>query len=244
MLAIFKREIRSFFTSPIGYLVIGLFLVLNGLFLWVFRGDFNIFDYGFADLSNFFLLAPWVFLFLIPAITMKSFSEERKLGTLELLFIKPVGLWQTVLGKFFGTVALGLLALIPTLLYAYTISQLGTTVGNLDVGLVTGSYFGLFFLMACYTAIGLFTSTLSENQIISFITGAVFCFVIYYGFYGLSTLFQDGEVALALQKLGAKHHFEGISRGVIDSRNLVYFISMTSFFLYLSLIQLKYRSQR
>lgn len=244
MLAIFKREIRSFFTSPIGYLVIGLFLVLNGLFLWVFRGDFNIFDYGFADLSNFFLLAPWVFLFLIPAITMKSFSEERKLGTLELLFIKPVGLWQTVLGKFFGTVALGLLALIPTLLYAYTISQLGTTVGNLDVGLVTGSYFGLFFLMACYTAIGLFTSTLSENQIISFITGAVLCFVIYYGFEGLSTLFQNGEVALAMQKIGSKHHFEGISLGVIDTRNLIYFISMTSFFLYLSVIQLKYRSQR
>ena len=244
MLAIFKREIRSFFTSPIGYLVIGLFLVLNGLFLWVFKGAFNIFDYGFADLSNFFLLAPWVFLFLIPAITMKSFSEERKLGTLELLLIKPVGLWHIVLGKFLGTVTLGLMALIPTLLYVYAVSQLGTTVGNLDAGLVTGSYFGLFFLMACYTAIGLFTSTLSENQIISFITGAVLCFVIYYGFEGLSTLFQDGEVALTIQRLGAKHHFEGIARGVIDIRNLIYFATLTLFFLYLSVIQLKYRSPR
>ncbi|MEL6918231.1 MAG: gliding motility-associated ABC transporter permease subunit GldF, partial [Bacteroidota bacterium] len=147
MLAIFKREIQSFFTSPIGYLVIGLFLILNGLFLWVFKGQFNIFEYGFADLGNFFLLAPWVFLFLIPAITMKSFSEERKLGTLELLLIKPIGIWKTVIGKFLGTVSLVLIAIAPTLLYVYTISQLGSTIGNLDTGVVLGSYFGLFFMI-------------------------------------------------------------------------------------------------
>ncbi|CAZ97969.1 gliding motility-associated ABC transporter permease subunit GldF [Zobellia galactanivorans] len=239
MLAIFKREIQSFFTSPIGYLVIGLFLVLNGLFLWVFKGPFNIFDYGFADLGNFFLLAPWVFLFLIPAITMKSFSEEKKLGTLELLFIKPLTLWQTVLGKFLGTLALGVIALIPTLLYAYTVSQLGTTAGNIDTGLVIGSYFGTLFLMACYTAVGLFASTLSENQIVAFITGLVLCFILYYGFEGLATIMDTSETVVFVQKLGMKHHFESIARGVLDTRDLVYFVSLTAFFLFLTVEKLK-----
>ncbi|MBT9189095.1 gliding motility-associated ABC transporter permease subunit GldF [Zobellia russellii] len=239
MLAIFKREIQSFFTSPIGYLVIGLFLTLNGLFLWVFKGPFNIFDYGFADLSNFFLLAPWVFLFLIPAITMKSFSEEKKLGTLELLFIKPLSIWQTVLGKFFGTLTLGIIALVPTLLYVLTISQLGTTVGNLDMGLVIGSYFGTLFLMSCYTAIGLFTSTLSENQIVAFIMGLILCFLFYYGFEGLSTIFGSGDTSVAIASLGMKHHFESVARGVLDTRDLVYFITLTLFFLFLTVLQLK-----
>ncbi|HET8736168.1 MAG TPA: gliding motility-associated ABC transporter permease subunit GldF [Pricia sp.] len=238
MLAIFKREIRSFFTSPIGYLVIGLFLVLNGLFLWVFKGPFNIFDYGFANLGKFFLLAPWVFLFLIPAITMRSFSEEKKLGTLELLFIKPVSMWRTVLGKFLGTFVLGLIALLPTLSYVYTISQLGTTVGNLDMGLVAGSYFGTLFLMACYTAIGLFASTLSENQIVAFLGGLVLCFTMYYGFEGLATVFTNAPSAL-IQSLGMKYHFESIARGVLDTRDLVYFISLTAFFLFLSVVQLQ-----
>ncbi|MDO6819814.1 gliding motility-associated ABC transporter permease subunit GldF [Zobellia sp. 1_MG-2023] len=239
MLAIFKREIQSFFTSPIGYLVIGLFLTLNGLFLWVFKGPFNIFDYGFADLSNFFLLAPWVFLFLIPAITMKSFSEEKKLGTLELLFIKPLSIWQTVLGKFFGTLTLGIIALVPTLLYVLTISQLGTTVGNLDMGLVIGSYFGTLFLMSCYTAIGLFTSTLSENQIVAFIMGLILCFLFYYGFEGLSTIFGSGDTSVSIASLSMMHHFESVARGVLDTRDLVYFITLTLFFLFLTVVQLK-----
>ncbi len=239
MLAIFKREIRSFFTSVTGYLVIGLFLALNGLFLWVFKGPFNIFDYGFADLGNFFLLAPWVFLFLIPAITMKSFSEEKKLGTLELLFIKPIGLWQTVLGKFLGTFVLGMIALTPTLLYVYSVSRLGTTVGNLDMGMVIGSYFGTIFLMGCYTAIGLFASTVSENQIVAFIIGVLLCFLLFYGFEGLSSILADGHAAVLVQNLGMKHHFESIARGVLDTRDLVYFISLTAFFLFLSVVQLK-----
>lgn len=239
MFAIFKREIQSFFNSPIGYLVVGLFLVLNGLFLWVFKGPFNIFEYGFADLSNFFLLAPWVFLFLVPAITMKSFSEEKKLGTLELLFIKPLSVWQTVLGKFLGTFILGLIALLPTLLYVYTISELGATKGNLDVGLVLGSYFGTTFLMACYTAIGLFASTLSENQIVAFIVGLVLCFMLYYGFEGISTIFDSGNTSYFWQTLGMKYHFESIARGVLDTRDLVYFFSVTFFFLFLTVSRLK-----
>ena len=239
MLTIFKREIRSFFTSPIGYLVIGLFLVLMGLFLWVFKGPFNVLDYGFADLGNFFLLAPWVFLFLIPAITMKSFSEEKKLGTLELLFIKPISIWETVIGKFLGTLSLALIALIPTLLYVHTISQLGTTVGNFDSGLIIGSYFGLFFLIASYTAMGLFASTLSDNQIVAFIIGMAICFSAYYGFEAVANLIQEGNMGVFVQNLGMKAHAEGIARGVIDTRDLIYFISLTFFFLFLTVLQLK-----
>ncbi|RTE53195.1 gliding motility-associated ABC transporter permease subunit GldF [Arenibacter aquaticus] len=241
MIAIFKREIQSFFTSPIGYMVIGLFLVLNGLFLWVFKGPFNIFDYGFADLGNFFLLAPWVFLFLVPAITMRSFSEEKKLGTLELLFIKPISLWQTVLGKFLGSFSLTFIAVIPTLLYVYTISQLGVTPGNLDMGMVVGSYFGLLFLMASYTAMGLFASTLSENQIVAFITAMVLCFVMLYGFESLATTMPSGNTMIFVKELGMKAHFESIARGVLDTRDIVYFMSLTLFFLFLTLTQLKYQ---
>tara|TARA_R110002049_G_scaffold2229_3_gene16253 strand:- start:5801 stop:6529 length:729 start_codon:yes stop_codon:yes gene_type:complete len=239
MLAIFKREIQSFFTSPIGYLVIGLFLALNGLFLWVFKGPYNIFDYGFADLSNFFLLAPWVFLFLIPAVTMKSFSEEKKLGTLELLFIKPISLWETVLGKFLGTFCLALIAILPTLLYVYTISQLGVTKGNLDMGMVMGSYFGLLFLISSYTAIGLFASTLSENQIVAFIIGMVLCFLMLYGFESLATILPTAPMVLFVEQLGMMAHFESIARGVLDTRDIIYFISLTLFFLFLTINQLK-----
>lgn len=243
MFAIYKREIQSFFTSPIGYMVIGLFLVFSGLFLWVFKGQFNVFDYGFADLSNFFAFAPWIFLFLIPAITMKSFSEERKTGTLELLLIKPISHWKLVLGKFFGTFTLVLIALIPTLLYVYTVSELGTTTGNLDLGVVFGSYFGLCFLMISYTAIGLFASSITQNQIVAFLLSIILCFVCFYGFEGISTMFSDGSTAVGIASLGMKSHFESIGRGVLDTRDFVYFIGLTIFFLYLTVVQLKNLNQ-
>ena len=145
MLAILRKEINSFFSSSIGYLVIAIFLILNGLFLWFFKGEFNILNYGFADLTPFFVLAPWILIFLIPAITMRSFSEEKRLGTLELLLTKPISGWQIVLGKYFGAFVLILLALIPTLLYVFTVWNLGNPTGNLDVGSTLGSYFGLLF---------------------------------------------------------------------------------------------------
>jgi len=238
MLAIFKRELTSFFASPIGYLVIGMFLILNGLFLWIFKGQFNIFDYGFADLSKFFLLAPWVFLFLIPAITMRSFSEERKLGTLELLFIKPLSVWQTVIGKFLGTFTLALVAIVPTLLYVLSISSLGITEGNVDIGLIWGSYFGLFFLVAAYTAMGLFASSITNNQIVAFLVAVLLCFAFYYGFEAAGTLFSNGNTALFVAGLGLKAHFENIGAGVMNSRDLIYFISLTVFFLYTAVIHL------
>ncbi len=234
MFAIFKREVRSFFTSPIGYLIVGAFLLLNGLFLWVFRGEYNIFDYGFADLGNFFLLAPWIFIFLVPAITMKSFSEERKMGTLELLLIKPISIWKLVLGKFWGAVLLCIIAVVPTIVYVLTISNLGMIEGNYDLGMVLGSYFGLLFLISTYTAIGVFASTLSDNQIIAFLVGILLCFLVFNGFDAISSLFSDGQSQQLIQTMGAKSHFESIARGVIDTRDLVYFISMTLLFLYLT----------
>nr|WP_298927212.1 gliding motility-associated ABC transporter permease subunit GldF [uncultured Allomuricauda sp.] len=239
MFAIFKREVQSFFTSPIGYLIVGLFLLLNGLFLWVFKGDFNIFDYGFADLGNLFLLAPWIFIFLVPAITMKSFSEERKVGTLELLLIKPISIWKLVLGKFWGAFLLCIIAVIPTIIYVFAISNLGITEGNFDLGVVLGSYFGLLFLIGAYTSIGLFSSTLSDNQIVSFIIGILMCFLLFNGFDAISSLFADGETQRLIQEIGAKSHFDSIAGGIVDTRDLLYFISLTLFFLYLTFLRLK-----
>lgn len=230
MFAILKKEINSFFSSPIGYLVIGLFLVGNGLFLWIFKGDFNILDSGFADLSPFFTLSPWIFLFLIPAISMKSFSDEFKQGTLELLLTKPITKWQLILGKYLGTLSLILLALLPTTLYVLTIAKLGNPEGNLDTGATIGSYLGLILLGACYAAIGVFASSLTQSQIVSFILAVLLCFLSFFAFEGLADL-NLSIGAFRLEDLGINSHYESISRGVIDTRDLIYFLSFIGFFL-------------
>lgn len=232
MTAIFKREINSFFASAVGYLVIAVFLLLNSLFLWVFKGDFNILNSGFADLSAFFQLAPWILIFLIPAITMKSFSDEKRLGTLELLLTKPISPLAIVLGKYFGALVLSLITLVPTLLYIVTLWQLGNPPGNLDIGSITGSYLGLVFLIAAYTGIGVYTSTLSNNQIVAFIIAVFSCFFFYYGFEGISTLFSDHGFSIA--GLGLKAHFDSIARGVIDTRDIGYFMIVTAFFIFVT----------
>lgn len=230
MLAILKKEINTFFTSPIGYLVIAIFLLLNGLFLWVFKGDFNILDYGFSNLSPFFLLAPWILIFLIPAVTMRSFSDEKKQGTLELLLTKPISLTHVVLGKYLGAIILILIALAPTLLYAYTINQLGNPIGNLDIGSTLGSYFGLLFLVASYTAIGIFTSTFTDNQIVAFISSVFLCFLFYIGFEGIA----DFASSNFIDQFGMSSHYKSMSRGVLDTRDVLYFLSITSFFIFLT----------
>lgn len=237
MLAILKKEIYTFFASPIGYLVIAIFLVLNGLFLWVFGGQFNILDNGFADLSSFFLLAPWILIFLVPAVTMRSFSDEKKQGTLELLLTKPISHFKIVLGKYFGAFALILLAIVPSLLYAYTIYQLGNPVGNLDLGSTLGSYFGLLFLVSAYTAIGVFSSTLSDNQIVAFITAVFICFVLYFGFEGIASYGISGT--FDIESLGMSAHYKSMSRGVLDTRDLIYFLSVALFFLTLAKLNIK-----
>jgi len=242
MLAILKKEINSFFASPIGYLVIAVFLLLNGLFLWLFKGEFNILDSGFADLSAFFLLAPWILIFLIPAVTMRSFSDEKKQGTLELLLTKPISNLQIVLGKYFGAFILIIIALIPTLLYVFTVNKLGNPEGNLDMGSTLGSYFGLLFLVAAYTAIGVFSSTLSDNQIVAFIIAVFICFFFYFGFEGLSNYNLFGDT-FYIEKLGMESHFKSMSRGVLDTRDIIYFISITILFIILTKLNIQNSKQ-
>jgi len=235
LIAILKKEFNSFFASPIAYLVIGVFLLINGLFLWIFKDDFNILNAGFADLNPFFFLSPWLFLFLIPAITMKSFADELNSGTIELLKTKPVSDWQIIMGKFWASLLLVVVALIPTLTYVYTIYQLGKPTGNIDFGSTIGSYMGLLFLAATYTAVGLFTSTLSKNQIVAFIIAVFITFFLYYGFDAISNSLGND---LTIKKMGINEHFKSISRGVIDTRDLLYFLSVTVFFLYLTKMRL------
>ncbi len=230
MIAILKKEISTFFASPIGYLVIGLFLVLNGLFLWLFKGEFNILDNGFSDLSSFFTLAPWVFIFLIPAVTMRSISDEKKQGTLELLLTKPISHLQVTLGKYLGALALIVLAVLPTLLYVYTVSQLGNPIGNIDVGSTFGSYLGLLFLAGAYTAIGMYASTFSDNQIVAFIIAVALCFFFYFGFNGIADLVSNDKISA----FGMESHYKSMSRGVIDTRDILYFISIIIFFIFLT----------
>ncbi len=235
MFPILKREINSFFSTSVGYLVIVLFLVINGMFLWVFEGDFNILDNGFADLSSFFLIAPWVFLFLIPAVTMRAFSDEIKMGTFELLVTKPISLKNIVLGKYFGAVILICLAITPTFLYIITISKLGNPPGNWDLGSTLGSYIGLLFLIFAYSAIGIFASTLSKNQIVAFIIAVFICFTFYYGFGKIDTLLSGYSIG----SLGMKDHFNSVARGVLDTRDIIYFISVSILFLALTIFNLK-----
>lgn len=237
MKSIVLREIKSFFGSPIGYLVIAIFLISNGLFLWVFQGEYNILNTGFADLTPFFTLAPWILIFLIPAVTMRSFSDEKKQGTIELLLTKPLSIWQIVNGKFIGSLLLIIMAIIPTFIYVKVVSSLGLPEGNIDMGSTIGSYFGLLFLIAAYTAIGIFTSTLSENQIVAFIIAVFLCFFFYFGFEGLSTIVPG--FMNVISSLGMQNHFKSMSRGVIDTRDVIYFLSITVLFLSFTVYQLK-----
>ncbi|MCA0131678.1 gliding motility-associated ABC transporter permease subunit GldF [Winogradskyella alexanderae] len=238
MLAILKKEINIFFASPIGYLVIGVFLLLNGLFLWVFKGSFNVFDAGEASLVSFFQLAPWILIFLVPAVTMRTFSDEKKQGTLELLVTKPLTYSQIVLGKYFGALVLILLAVIPTLLYVYSISELGSPKGNIDLGSTIGSYIGLLFLISAYTAIGIFSSTFSDNQIVAFIIAVFICFFFYFGFEGISNYTPFGHL-IYLENIGMASHYNSMSRGVIDTRDLIYFTSITIGFLFFTKLKIK-----
>ena len=236
MLPLIRREINSFFSSSIGYLVISLFLIFNGLLLWVFTGTFNILDAGFADLTAFFQLAPWVLLFLIPAVTMRSFSDEKKMGTLELLLTKPISILTIVMAKYTAAVMLIGIALVPTLTYILTISNLGSLQGNFDLGSTFGSYIGLLFLVLSYVAIGIFASTLSSNQIVAFIIAVFICFALYFGFEGATDLLGS---SIPIQNFGMKAHFESTTRGILDTRDLLYFLSISSFFVLITVFKLR-----
>ena len=233
MKALFLKEIRVFLSSLIGYVVMGVFLLITGLFLWVFPGDTNLLDMGFASLDSLFFVTPWVFIFLIPAITMRSFSEERRTGTIELLLTKPLSEWQIILAKYGAGLLLVWIALLPTLVYYITIYQLGNPVGNLDSGGIWGSYLGLFFLASAYVAIGLFCSSLTDNQIIAFLSAALLSFVMYSGFQSIANFDLLGSFDSLVSALGMQAHFNSLGRGVVDSRDVVYFVIVTYLFLLL-----------
>src|SRR6201996_1723953 len=235
MFIILKKEIVLYLSSMVAYITIGVFLLVLGLFLWVFP-DTSILEYGHAGLDSLFNTAPYLFMFLIPAITMRSLAEERKEGTFELLLTRPLTDWQIVAGKYFASVIVVLFALIPTLIYYYSVYNLGTPQGNVDTGGVIGSYIGLFLLGAAFCAIGLFASSITKNQIIAFTIAVFLCFFFYSGFDSLSGLLSLQNSGV--QDLGITQHYESISRGVLDTRDLVYFIILTGLFICLTLFVL------
>jgi ABC-2 type transport system permease protein len=234
MFTIYKKEITGFFSSITGYVVIVVFLLLNSLFIWVFKGEMNVLDNSYASLDTLFAIAPWVFLFLVPAITMRMFSEEKRSGTLELLFTRPVREFEIVSGKFLAAWTLVLLAIIPTLIFFISVSLLGSPPGNIDTGGTWGSYLGLLFLGGIYTGIGIFSSSLTENQVVAFITAVFFSFLFYLGFSYIGSISHSGEIVYMVEKFGIDFHYQSISRGVIDSRDVIYFFSVMAVFIWLT----------
>lgn len=230
MFALAKKEIQGFFSNITGYLVIAVFLLINSLFLWIFDSGMNILKGGYAGIDGLFIISPWVFLFLIPAVTMRLFAEEYRLGTMAILKTKPLSDTQIVFGKALAGITLSVIAIIPTLIYYLSVYMLGESTGNIDSGGTFGSYIGLLFLAASYVSMGLFASSLSDNPIIAFLIGMFICFIFFYGFDQLASIFPSSATQLFVMSLGINEHYISMSRGVIDTRDLIYFISLITLF--------------
>ncbi len=233
MITIFKKEINEFLNSLIAYISIGVFLTGIGMIMWVFP-DTSILDYGYATMEPLFTLGPYVFIFLIPAITMRSFAEEKRNGTIELLYTLPIRSGEIIAGKFIAAWAIAILSLVPTLIYYYSVHQLGNPVGNLDTSGIIGSYIGLLLLGAVFSAIGIFASAITENQIVSFVLSAFACFLFYQGFEGLATLDVWGTWAYYLEQLGISFHYNALSKGLLALEDIVFFLGYIGVFLMLT----------
>jgi ABC-2 type transport system permease protein len=230
-----------FFSSLIGYIALMVFLVGIGLFVWIFP-ETNVLDYGYSALDTLFYAAPWVFMFLIPAITMRSFSEEIGSGTIELLATRPLTELDIILGKYFAALVLVVFSILPTFIYFYSVYQLGSPEGNIDTGATWGSYIGLVFLGGTFVSIGIFASSLTRNQIVAFILAVFLCFFFYIAFESLSSLdVFYAKIDDIIEMLGINYHYQSISRGVVDTRDLVYFITLITLFLYLTKVSLESR---
>ena len=240
MLTILQKEFNAFLNSPVAYVVLGVFLIATGLFVWVFP-DSSVLDYGYADLQTLFNLAPWIFLFLIPALTMRTFAEEKKAGTIELLLTRPLTDGQIIGGKYLACLLLALLALVPTLLYYYSVYKLGSPEGNIDSAATVGSYLGLALLAAVFAAIGILASALTRDQIIAFLVAVVGCFLVYSGFDSLASVLQ-GSSAYYVSQLGIAAHYRDLSKGLIDSRDLIYFFSVVAVALLATRLALRSRN--
>jgi ABC-2 type transport system permease protein len=241
MLHVLSKEFNGFLNSLIAYVVIGVFLTGIGLLMWVFP-DTSVLSYGYADMDTLFSLGPYVLIFLIPAITMRSFAEERKAGTIELLLTRPLTDWNIVLGKYFACLLLVLIALLPTVLYYFSISALGNPPGNIDTPGVVGSYVGLILLSAIFCSIGILASSITPNQIVAFILSAFLCFLVFTGFDSLASLNIWDANPLAIKQLGILYHYQSLSKGLIDTRDVIYLLSVTSLMLLVTRIVLGARS--
>ena len=231
MFAIFRKEISGFFSSLTGYVVIIVFLLVNSLFMWVFPGEWNILESGYAGLDTLFFLSPWVFLFLVPAVTMRMIAEEKRLGTIELIYSKPVTERGIIWGKYLASLALVILALIPCLTYFASVFILGETPGNLDRGGTWGAFIGLFFLASIYASAGIFASSLTDNQVIAFIIAVLLCFVMYAGFDSFAYLPGLKKLDEFVIGLGINEHYKSMSRGVLDIKDVAYFIAVALIFI-------------
>ncbi len=232
MFTLLKKEIRSFLSSLIGYITIVVFLLVMGLFLWVLQTDSNIIENGYSNIDGLFILAPWVFLFLIPAITMRSFADEKKAGTIELLLTRPLTDLQIITAKYLAGFILVLFSLLPTLIYYYSVHKLGNPVGNIDTGGMWGSYIGLLFLGGAFVSIGIFASAVTDNQVVSFILALFLCFFFYTGFDFISSFSLFGKIDNIILALGINHHYGSMSRGVIDTRDVIYFLTLIAIFIF------------
>lgn len=241
MLSLLRKEIFDFLSSLIGYLVMAVFLVAVSLFMWVFPIELNVLNSGYANLDALFVLGPWVFLFLCPAVTMRLFAEENRTGTIELLLTKPLNDWQIILSKFFAGWFLTIITLIPTLLFYYAVYNLGSTPGNVDSGGTWGSYIGLLFLSGAYVSIGVFASSLTNNQIVSFILAVFLCFVLFIGLDSMSGILNNSTFEFVMIKLGINSHYLSMSRGVIDTRDVMYFLSLIGTFVLLTKTRIESR---
>jgi ABC-2 type transport system permease protein len=231
MLALFSKEVNSFLNSLIGYVVVSVFLLITGLFMWVFPLDFNVLNNGYSTLETLFTVAPWIFLFLVPAVTMRSFAEENRAGTIELLLTKPLTEFQIVFAKFLSGFALVILSLTPTLIYFISVYLLGLPKGNIDIGGTIGSYIGLLFLASSFTAVGTFCSAATGNQIVSFILAVFLSWFLFNGLDSISSLFPNKGIDLFLLELSINTHYISMSRGVIDTRDVLYYLSLIAAFI-------------
>jgi ABC-2 type transport system permease protein len=230
MFAIFRKEISGFFSNLTGYIVIIVFLLVNSLFMWAFPGEWNILDSGYAGLDSLFFISPWVFMFLVPAVTMRMIAEEKRLGTIELIYSRPITERGIIYGKYFASVTLVLLALLPGVIYYISVFHLGESPGNLDRGGTLGSFMGLFFLASVYASAGVFASSLTDNQVTAFILAVLICFVLFMGFDSFAYLPGLKKLDEFVIRLGINEHYKSISRGVIDIKDIIYFVSVVVLF--------------
>lgn len=231
MFALYKKELATYFHSLIAYLVIVVFLIIISLFLWVFPTEYNVLNFGYANLDSFFLITPIVFLFLIPAISMRLFAEEKKSGTIELLFTRPLSEIEIIAAKYLAGFSLILIALLPTIVYVFTVYRYSFPISNIDLGVIWGSYLGLLFLAAAFLAVGIFTSSLTDNQVVAFLISVSISAFAYLGFEIIYSLDLFGQFDLFVKSLGIQSHYSSMRRGVIDLRDLIYFLSISGMFL-------------